>query len=226
MKEGKQALASGFATIGADEVDEEGNPIEGIYLTEMIPTTDKCNGDIIVEILDEYGVAKEMQVYSYYKNSFGNDDGWWNDDDEQVGEDIDDVFFPAGSGIWVTGVDGDGWNTAGQVYDADKEITLGDGKQVLANPYATGLSLANNIWVDCDKCNGDVIIEILDMYGVAKNLQVYSFYYNSFGNDDGWWNDDDEQVGEDIDDVVFQPGEGIFVTGVDGYKFQITSPLK
>ena len=199
-------------------------------LTELMPECESCDGDIVIEMLDEYGVAKNasLEVYYFYKASFGKDDGWYNDEEELIGEDIDDVIFPVGQGLWVTGMGDTTWQQAGQVYDADKSIPLADGKQMLSNPYATGLPLSKNIWIGCDSCDGDIVIEMLDEYGVAKNesLEVYYFYQNSFGKDDGWYNDEEELIGEDIDDVIFPAGQGLWVTGMADTTFDITSPLK
>ena len=201
-----------------------------MYLTDLVPKCEVCYGDIIIEMLDESGVAKmdSLEVYSYYYGTGEIDDGWYNDETELIGTDIPDVFFPVGQGFWVTGVDGTTWCTSGEVFDADKSIPLADNKQMLANPYPTSIFLARDIAIDCDVCYGDVIIEMLDESGVAKmdSLEVYSYYYGTGEIDDGWYNDETELIGTDIDDVEVPAGTGLWVTGVDGTSFQITSPLK
>ena len=201
-------------------------------MTELKPTDmDECYGDIIIEMLTGGGVPIEGQVYSYFCNARGYDeDGWYNDQDQLIGGDeVEDVFFPAGTGFWVTGVAGTTWGQAGQVYEADKSIPLADDKQMLCNPYATSIFLGRDISVgECDECYGDVIIEMLTSGGVPIEGQVYSWFCNARGYDeDGWYNDQDQLIGgEEVDDVEFTSGTGLWVTGVDGYTFDITSPLK
>ena len=199
---------------------------KGIYLTQMIPECAKSDGNIIVEELDEYGAAIEGKVYYFYVNSRGNDDGWWLEDEYLIGDDVDDIFFPAGTGLLVTGIANAKWSQAGEVYTDDKATPLHIGKQMLSNPYATSIFLARDVWVDCAKSDGNVIIEMLDEYGAAIEGQVYYFYVNSRGNDDGWWVEDEDLVGEDVPDVEFTAGTGILVTGIADAEFQITSPLK
>ena len=79
----------------------------GFNLTSLKLDADS-SGDIYIEILNSAG--RTINTYSWYKNAFGKDDGWYNDEDELIGDEVDDVIFPAGQGLWVTGVDGDGFN--------------------------------------------------------------------------------------------------------------------
>lgn len=221
LAENKQALACGFISIGAKDGD-------GMYLTELIPTCEECWGDIIIEILDPYGYAKmeSNEIYSYFYNS-ERDNGWYDYADNLIGVDVNDVFFPVGTGLWITGVDGTTWNTSGQVYDKDKSIPLAENKQMLCNPYPAPIMLDRDITVTCDECWGDVIIEMLDPYGYAKmsSNEIYSYFYNS-ERDNGWYDYADNLVGVDVPDVQFDAAQGLWVTGVDGTTFNITCPIK
>ena len=182
----------------------------------------KCNGDIYIEILDSLGYTE--QTYYWYQNSFGKDDGWYNDDDDMIGVDVDDIVFAPGTGLWLTGIDGEELTTAGKVYQADISIPLADDKQMIGNPYAASIGLAANVTIEMTgKSNGDVYIEMLDSLGYTE--QTYYWYQNSFGKDDGWYNDDDDVIGDDVDDIIFPAGQGLWVTGLEGANFNITSPI-
>ena len=181
-----------------------------------------CFGDICIEILNSAGFT--TQTYYWYQNAGFRDDGWYNDDDDKIGEDVDDVVFNPGDGLWLTGIDGEVLTTAGKVFQADVSLTLADDKQMLGNPYASAIGLAENIEVDTeDPCYGDVCIEMLNAAGYTET--TYYWYKNAGFRADGWFNDDDDQIGEDVDDVTFSAGQGLWVSGIDGAEFKITSPI-
>ena len=214
LADDSQAIASSFVEVSGDAIN----------LTTIKPSVDgSCNGDIYIEMLDSLG--RTSATYYWYQNSRGKDDGWYNDDDELIGEDADDVPFAPGVGLWLTGIAGELLTTAGQVFTDDLEITLLDDSQMLGNPFATTINLAANISVEADgACNGDIYIEMLDSLG--RTSTTYYWYQNSRGKEDGWYNDDDELIGEDADDIPFAAGTGLWVCGIEDAKFKIVSPLK
>ena len=107
---------------------------------------------------------------------------------------------------------------------SDISIPLADDKQMIGNPYAAPIGLVANVEIEMDgSCSGDVYIEMLDSLGYTT--QTYYWYQNAFGRDDGWYNDDDDKIGEDVEDVVFSAGQGLWVTGMDEANFNITSPI-
>ena len=181
----------------------------------------ESSGDIYIEILNSAG--RTINTYSWYKNAFGKEDGWYNDDDELIGDEAEDIVFTPGTGLWLTGIDGEVLTTAGKVFQADLALTLQDDSQMLGNPYPAPIGLAENIEIDTDASSGDIYIEMLNSAG--RTVATYSYYKNAFGKDDGWYNDDDELIGDEVDDVIFPAGQGLWVTGVDGDGFNITSPI-
>ena len=84
-------------------------------------------------------------TYYWYQNARGKTDGWYNDDGDLIGEDVDDILFSPGTGLWLTGIDGEVLTTAGKVFQADLGLTLADDIQMLGNPYPTAIGLAANI---------------------------------------------------------------------------------
>lgn len=216
LQDNKQALSSGFVAIGEKDA--------GFWLTSVMPVYDgQVGGDIYIERLNDAGVT--IESYSFMQGVRGKEDGWYNDDDELIGDEADDIFFNAGEGLWVTGLEDGVLPFSGEVFDADKEIPLADNKQMLANPYPCDLPLSTNIQIDYDEqVGGDIYIEKLNDAGVT--IESYSWMQGVRGKEDGWYNDDDELIGDDGEEVVFPACTGLWVTGLDGAKFQITSPLK
>ena len=137
---------------------------------------------------------------------------------------MDDVVFNPGTGLWLTGIDGEILTTAGKVYQADLGLTLADDSQMLGNPYPTSIGLAANIEVVADgTCNGDIYIEMLDSLG--RTTDTYYWYQNASGKDDGWYNDDGDLIGDDVEDITFQAGQGLWVNGIEDAEFNFTSPI-
>jgi len=95
LADDSQAIASSFVEVSGDAIN----------LTTIKPSVDgSCNGDIYIEMLDSAGFT--TATYSWYQNSRGKEDGWYNDDDELIGEDADDIPFAAGTSLWVCGIEG------------------------------------------------------------------------------------------------------------------------
>ena len=208
-----QAVAVGFTEVGGT----------GFNLTSLkLDVEGSCSGDIYIEVLDSAGYTQ--QTYYWYQNAFGRDDGWYNDDDDKIGEDVEDVVFTPGTGLWLTGIDGETLTTAGTVYQADLALDLADDCQMLGNPYPTSIGLVANIEVEMEgSCSGDIYIEMLNSAGYTET--TYYWYQNAFGRDDGWYNDDDDKIGDDVEDVTFPAGQGLWVTGLEDAKFNFTSPI-
>lgn len=193
----------------------------GFNLTSINLNVASCYGDIYIEMLDSLG--RTTDTYYWYKNAGFRADGWYNDDGDQIGEDVDDVVFAPGQGLWLTGIDGETFTAAGKVYQADSSIPLLDDSQMLGNPYAAPIGLAENIEIETTACFGDIYIEMLDSLG--RTTDTYYWYKNAGFRADGWYNDDGDQIGEDVDDVVFPAGQGLWVNGVEDTNFNITSPI-
>ena len=213
LADDSQAVACGFIEVGGS----------GINLTSIKPEADgTCNGDIYIEMLNSAGYTTD--TYYWYQNARGMEDGWYNDDGDKIGDDVEDITFTPGTGLWLTGIEDNTMTTAGQVYSSDLSITLQDDSQMLGNPYAAPIGLAANIEVEADgTCNGDIYIEMLNSAGYTTD--TYYWYQNARGMEDGWYNDDGDLIGDDVEDITFPAGTGLWVSGLDGALFNITSPI-
>ena len=206
----------------------------GIYVSQIQVQYDGTSvGDICIEKLNDAGVTTE--TYWWFCNARGKEDGWYNDDEQLIGSDDEeigtpDILIPAGEGLWVTGLEDGVMPFAGEVFEADKSIPLADNKQMLANPYPCDLPLSASIWVDYDGTSvGDICIEKLNDAGVTT--ETYWWFCNARGKEDGWYNDDEQLIGSDDEEIgtpeiVFPASTGLWVTGLEDATFKITSPLK
>ena len=214
-----QAVAVGFT-----EVDGSGFNLTSLKLDVGEA---RCNGSIYIETLNSLGYTE--QTYYWYQNARAPyaTDGWYNDDGELIGEEVDDIVFAPGTGLWLTGIDGEVLTPAGKVYQADLELTLSDDKQMVGNPYVSPIGLAANVEVVADgRCNGTIYIEILDSLGYTS--QTYYWYQNARAPyaTDGWYNDDGDLIGVGVvEDVIFPAGTGLWVTGIEDAKFNFISPI-
>ena len=98
MKAGATATGASFTTIAT----------EGCKLTTIKPTglPSGYKGAINIQTLDYLG--NKVAKYYYHEGETGRGakaDGWWLEDTTQITAEAD-VEFPAGQGLWVTGLDG------------------------------------------------------------------------------------------------------------------------
>ena len=98
LKAGATATGASFVTVGG----------EGCKLTSIKPTNLPAGykGAINIQTLDYLG--NKIAAYFYHEGESGRGakaDGWWLEDTTQITAEAD-VEFPAGQGLWVTGVDG------------------------------------------------------------------------------------------------------------------------
>jgi hypothetical protein len=195
LADDSQAIAAGFIEVSG----------EGLNLTTIKPTADgTCAGDIYIEMLDSAGFT--TATYYWYQGSRGKEDGWYNDDDEMIGEDVDDITFAPGTGLWLTGIDGDTLTVSGQVFKDDLSLILLDDSQMLGNPYPAEINLAANIEVVAeDSCAGDIYIEMLDSAGFTTATY---YWYNDGGPGypAGWF----DFAGLVSAGIALDPGESVF----------------
>ena len=125
-------VAPAFVDISATE--------EGVDLTKLVVAGDFASNDIVIQTLTTDGYADK--TYTYSKPRRG-DWQWVDDDNAPVSE--GEVFFKAGTGLWIAGVDGSLITTAGQVSTDDRTIALVNGAVACGNSTAVPLDLLSII---------------------------------------------------------------------------------
>ena len=204
LQTGAKATGASFVTIGET----------GCKLTSITPAGfDKTTGGVAIQILDNFGLM--AKIYKYYKGGRAPyaTEGWYDGTTRITAE--NDVVFAPGAGLWVTGSDGFMFQTSGQVLFDDVVCNLRTGATMLANPYPMAVKLTNITPAGFDKTTGGVAIQILDNFGLMA--KIYKYYKGGrvpYATE-GWYDGTTRITPEN--DVAFEPGTGLWVTGSDGY---------
>ena len=204
LQTGAKATGASFVTIGET----------GCRLTNIAPAGfDKTTGGVAIQILNNYG--RTTKTYKYYKGGRGSYaiEGWYDETTRITPE--NDVVFAPGTGLWITGTDGFTFRTSGQVLFDDVVCNLRTGATMLSNPYPMAVKLTNITPAGFDKTTGGVAIQILNNYG--STTKTYKYYKGGRGSyaTEGWYDGTTRITPEN--DVAFEPGAGLWVTGSDGY---------
>ena len=195
-----------FITIGA----------EGANLSEFKPSglPNISNGQVIIQTLDNYGVS--TGTYKYYQGSkvpkYANN-GWYNSSDVLITKE-NDVTFAPGDGLWIKGTATASLIVSGEVSLASVTKNLNAAYALLCNPFPMGISIRKITPAGIAAIsNGQIIIQTLDNYGVSTG--TYKYYQGSkvpkYATN-GWYNSNDVLI-TDANDVVFNPGQGLWVKG-------------
>ena len=206
LQEGTRLMAPCFVDVGTES---------DVDLTKFVPGGSYKTGDIQVDTLDYAG--RTIKKYSYNVPRRGTP-GWYDfDTNTEVSE--GEVIFKAGEGVCVTGLDDLTLTTAGQVSTDDRVIALREGTTPCGNSTAVALDLTAIVPGGNYK-TGDIQIDTVDYAG--RTVKKYSFNVPRRGTP-GWY-DFDTNAAINEGEVIFHPGEGFTVTGLDGLTITIPGP--
>lgn len=187
----------------------------GLDLLDLIAGGTYDSDVITVQTLNYDGTTDKM--YSYGKDRY--ETWFWQDVDEGTTIEKGDVTFTSGQGLWVGGVDAATLTNAGVVSTDDTKVALREGFTASGNMTAVEIDLTAII--PGGEYDSDVItIQTLNYDGTTDKMY-------SFGKDrqENWfWQDVDAGIAIEEGDVVFQPGQGFWVGGVDGATITIPGP--
>ena len=177
----------------------------------------ECGGVVFIQVLKYNGSTDATYEWRDITGDF--DPGWYNDQDEKV--EADAVTFDLGDGLWVQGDDGYQLIYNGEVFaNTQLPVPLRFGNTAVSNPYPvaidlTTISVGGDAYVE-GECGGVVFIQVLKYNGSADATYEWRDITGDF--DPGWYNDQDEMV--DPETVYFDPAQGLWVQGEDGYDLQ------
>ena len=174
-------------------------PVAGgeVSLDSLMPTGGDVADNVAIQTLDAFG--RTVDTYSW-NDWIAENACWVNDDFEEVS----DVTFPAGQGLWVYGSD-QGLQSAGKVGLEDVSVQLQNGATGTGNPFPVALDL-NDIVPSGDDVADNVAIQTLDAFG--RTVDTYS--WNDWVAEQPCWVNDDF---EELSDVTFSAGQGLWVFG-------------
>ena len=206
LREGFTMVSPSFQGIGKTTA---------IDLTSLKLNGDYGSGDIVIQTLTALGEGDK--AYEFVKDRRGN--WFWRDVDssETIEEGV--VAFEYGTGLWVAGIDATSLTSAGQVSTDDCEITLRDGFTATGNMTAVPVDLTAII-PGGEYGSGDIVIQTLTALGEGD--KAYEFVKDRRGN--WFWRDVDSSETIEEGAVVFAPGAGLWVAGVNGATITIPGP--
>ena len=209
-----EALREGFIMVTPSFVNIA-DAKAGIDLLGLIPGGEYGSDDITVQTLNFDGTTDKM--YTFGKDRRGN--WFWSDVD--TGDKIEegDVSFATGTGLWVGGVDSTTLTTAGAVSTDDTVVTLREGFIASGNMTPVAIDLLDLI-PGGEYGSDDITVQTLNFDGTTDKM--YTFGKDRRGN--WFWSDVD--TGDKIEegDVVINPGQGLWIGGVDGATLTIPGP--
>ena len=208
-----KALQSGYTMTGACFVDvTEGDSID-LTSIKVAGYTGESMEDVVIQTLDSFGNA--IATYSWIDDDGAGDfdPGLYDEGYEAV--EPGTVFIDAGTALWTAGLDELHLTYAGQVLAAASVIPLQAGYTAVANPNAVAVDLTDVLVTGyTGESMEDVVVQTLDSFGNA--VATYSWIDDNGGGDfdPGWYDEGYEAIQEDT--VFFQPGDGLWVAGLDG----------
>ena len=227
-------LVNGFKAIAPSFVAlAEKDGVKGFWLTQVVPGgaeqyTASAN-PIALQTLDAMGNA--AQSFSYHKGdtarAYKNFDGWYLGVTAIKPE--NDVFFPVGTGLWVSGADSLTITTAGEVLKDSVRADLVDGFRLVANPFPVAVKLTNIVPSGAEQYTASVnpiALQTLDAMGNAA--QSYSYHKGdtarAYKNYDGWYLGVTAIKPEN--DVEIPAGASLWVSGNATLKLTVVTPFE
>ena len=187
----------------------------GIDLCDLIPDGSYTANAISVQTLNYDGTTDKY--YSFTKDRSGN--WFWKDIDTSAKITSGDVSFKAGEGLWISGVDNTKLTNAGAVSTDDNVIALREGFIASGNMTPVAIDLTAIVPNGTYTANA-ISVQTLNYDGTTD--KYYSFTKDRSGN--WFWKDIDTGSKIAEGDVVFAPGQGLWISGVDGATLTFPGP--
>ena len=175
----------------------------GVDIQSIVALGDDLN-NVAIQTLDSYGRTDKMFMWDDWQF----DTPCWADENGPA-----EKILQPGEALWVQGVNGYKFQSAGQVGTSDIVFNLKDGNVLVGNAFPIGVSIQDIIATGDDL--NDVAIQTLDTYGRTDKM----FMWDDWQFDAPCWADENGPT-----DMILQPGEGLWVQGKTGYTIRIPAP--
>ncbi len=187
LKRGVTLVTAQFGSVAADEYKLEG----------LTPTGPDVIDNVYIDRFDEYGAP----IHTYYWTDFG-DGPCWSEDLETKAE---NVTFAPGEAFSVTaGSEAQGLQSSGSVPRMDIAFQLRSGVSLCGNPFPVRLPIGN-ILPSGNEVIDNVYIDTFNEFGAPIN----TYYWTNLDEGPNWSADLETKA----EDVTFDPGEGLSITG-------------
>ncbi len=185
---------------------------ENISIKSLVALGEGVSENVNMRILDSAGRKVNGCEYKWVDDEEFK--GWYDPDYNELG----DVSFSPGQGLWVYGL-----NTTQQIQMSgsvplnDVVVNLRMGGTATGNPFPVALSI-HDILAIGDKASEVINIRVLDSAGRTIKGCEYKWVDDEELN--GWYDSDYNELG----DVKFNPGQGLWVYGDEGLSIRLPAP--
>ena len=227
-------LVNGFKAIAPSFVNiAEKDGVKGFYLTQVVPSGAEkytsTENKLELQTLNANGGMAEGYVYHKgdTARAYKNYDGWYYGTTAIKPE--NDVFFPVGTGFWVSGTASMTITTSGEVVQDSLQCDLVDGFRLVANPFPIAIKLTQIVPSGADKhtsTENKLELQTLNANGGMAEGYVYhkGDTARAYKNYDGWYYGTTAIKPEN--DVEIPAGASLWVSGNASLKLTVITPFE
>ena len=190
-------MSNGFRSVAA-QFTSVGSVAKGFWLSSAVVNgADQhtaSKNKVSLQTLKTDGTTDKS--FSYHKAdtaySYKNFDGWYLGTKAVKADTATDVFFPVGTGLWLSGSETFSFQTAGEVIMDSVMCDLTNGFKMVANPYPIDIKLSSVEIIGAEQhtaSKNKISLQTLKTDGTTDK----SFSYHkadtaySYKNFDGWY---------------------------------------
>ena len=237
MSNGFRSVAAQFTAVGSVS---KGFWLSGAVINGAAQHTGSVN-PVELQMLKPDGTVNIDYSFTYHKGDtsyyYKNFNGWYNAAKKAVKADTaTDVFFPVGTGLWLSGTDTTlSFQTSGEVVMDTVQCNLTNGFVMIANPYPVAIKLSSIEILGAEQHTGSVNPVELQMLKTDGTVNIdFSFTYHKgdtsyyYKNFNGWYNAAKKPIKPDTaTEVMIPAGAAVWVSSSSNdFKIVIPTPFE
>ena len=182
---------------------------EGYSIQDIIPAGADLD-NVQMQTLTKAGKGDETFAWDTWEYVAPGEEAWADD------KGVATRKFKPGEALWVQGVDNYTLTTKGEVGKADVIINLVTGNVACGNPFPVEISIQDIVPTGANLDN--IQIQTLTKAGKGDETFAWDTWEYVAPGEEAWADD------KGVATRKFQPGEGLWVQGVEGYTLRIPAP--
>ena len=219
----QSALRPGFAMTGPDflNVGKDAIDLMSITVGGEAYAPGESGDTVYVSALNYDGSGAYCYSWMDYEGDY--EPGWYDFDHDMAPLEEGQVMLDAGDALWVQGDDGFVLLYNGEVLtETQVAVPLRAGFKSVANPFPVALDLIK-VTVGGEAYapgeSGDTVyVSILNYDGSGACCYSWMDYEGDY--EPGWYDFDHDMVPLEEEQIVLEPGQGLWVQGDDGFDLQ------
>ena len=226
-------MSNGFRTVAA-QFTTVGSVSKGFWLSSAVVNGadqhTSSKNQVVLQTLKTDGTMDKS--YSYHKAdtaySYKSFDGWYLGTKAVKPNTTTDVFFPVGTGLWLSGSEAFSFQTSGEVVMDSVQCDLTNGFKMVANPYPVAVKLSSIEILGAEQhtsSKNQVVLQMLKTDGTMNKSYSYhkadtAYSYKSF---DGWYLGTKAVKPDTATEVMIPAGAAVWVSSSSN-DFDIVIP--